>query len=798
MFRELLRGLRWLRKNPLFTAVVAATLALGIGATTAVFSVVDAVLLRPLPYAAPARLIGIAASAPRQPSIAVPTQEYLRRLASGDLFELLAAYRYDVVTLTGIEAPEQVLSIRASGSLFSVLGVRARLGRTLVESDDRPGAPLTAVLSDKVWRAVFHADPGVIGKTVRAGEEPLTIVGVMPPEFEFPAPDKEMWLPLQLDSAATGALSAVGRMKGSAGVAQANLALAVLAHQLEQEDPATRSGLKILATAWSEEVTAKSAHTLVFILSAAGLLLLIACANVASLMLSRAVQRQKEIAVRACLGAGFWRVVRQLLAESLVLAVIGSAAGVAVAVGLLRYLSKRIAALPVVMPHMQQATITGRVLVFNAAVCLLVSCLFSVVPVLVAAKLDLQTSLKSGRGVGRGRGSSRLFSSLIACEAGLSFLLLAGAGLMVRSLIRLQESDHGFRPDHVLTLRVPIGSLMHQRPTGFETKPLQMAYFHRLLDRLQSTPGVQAVAVVNNLPLSGYNTTLDGSFKSANGESASGVRARTVSEQYFAAMGIPLLAGRVFTDADREGSRPVVIVNEYMAHILFPKGGAVGQPVETGGRTATVVGVVKDSAQMAYDTPPQAEVYLPYQQTFFGAFLATVVVRTEGDPRAVAGALQKGVWEVNRDQPIVKVETMNDVIADSIWRPRFSSWVLSVISGLALLLMSAGVYGVIAYTASLRAPEIGIRVALGAGPRMVAGVIVRDALIPVLAGLVLSAAAALLLHRLLASLLYGISSADPFTYASAGAVLLAVGIVASAGPAWRAATADPVKALRSE
>ena len=798
MLRDLLWGLRWLRHNPLFTAVVTATLALGIGANTAVFSVVDAVLLRPLPYNAPGRVVGIEASANRQSAPGPITHEYLGRLNATDVLESLAAYRSDVVTLTGLEAPEQVLSMRVSPSLFSLLGVRARLGRTLVDSDDQPGAPLAAVLSDKFWRRVFHADPGVVGRSLRAGEEQLIVVGVMPPEFEFPAPDKLMWLPLRLDPGATGSLPTIARLKDGVAVAQANSALAVAARQMEQEQPATRAGFKILASPWTEQAAGKTAQTLVLILGAVGLLLLIACANVASLMLSRAVQRQREIAVRACLGAGFWRVARQLLAESIVLSAIGSAAGIAVAVALLRILAKRIAALPILMPRIEQVTVTGRVLAFNAAVCLVVACLFSVVPVLVASKLDLQTSLKSGSRGGGSRGATRLFSCLIAGETALSFLLLAGAGLMIRSLIRLQEADHGFRPDHVLTLRVPIGSTAHPRPRGFETKPLQMAYFHRLLDRLRNVPGVKAVAVTNNLPLSGFNTSLSDTFRSAYGEGPSMLRARTVSEQYFAAMGIPLLAGRVFNDADREGSAGVVILNEYLARILFPKGGAVGQTVTAGGRPSTVIGVVKDSSQMAYDQPPEAEIYVSYQQVLFGAFLAAVVVRTEGDPLATAGALQKEVWALNPDQPIVKVETMNDVVADSIWRPRFSSWVLSVIGGLALLLMSAGVYGVIAYTASLRAQEIGIRVALGAGPRMVAGVILRDALIPVCAGLALSAVTALALHRLLASLLYGISGTDPFTYVASGAVLLAVGVLASAGPAWKAATADPLKALRSE
>jgi predicted permease len=449
------------------------------------------------------------------------------------------------------------------------------------------------------------------------------------------------------------------------------------------------------------------------------------------------------------------------------------------------------------MPHLQQVTVTGRVLAFNAAVCLLVACLFSLVPVLVASKLDFETALRSGRAAGAAKGSTRLFSFLIAGEAALAFLLLVGAGLMVRSLIRLEEADMGIHPDHVLTLKVPIGTALH-RPKQFDTRPQQMAYFQQLVERLQTVRGVSAAAVVNNLPLSPANTTLSEPLRSASAQTTGNLRARCVSPRYFAVMGIPLLAGRDFSPADNSTAPAVVILNEHLARHLFPDGNAVGRSVSGGGKSSTVIGVVKDAPQMSYEAPAQDEVYFSYQQLIFGSFLAAVVVRTAGDPLALAGILQKEVWAVNRDQPIVKVETMSDVIADSIWRPRFSSWVLAAIGGLALLLMSAGVYGVIAYTANLRAHEVGIRVALGARPREVVGVILRDTMVPVAAGLAASTAAALLLHRLLASLLYGVSGADPLTYASSAAVLAGVGALASAGPAWKAATADPVKALRSE
>jgi putative ABC transport system permease protein len=379
---------------------------------------------------------------------------------------------------------------------------------------------------------------------------------------------------------------------------------------------------------------------------------------------------------------------------------------------------------------------------------------------------------------------------LIAWESAFAFLLLTGSGLMIRSLVRLEQSDHGLHPDHVLTMRVPVNSLRQMWHGGkYETRPQQMAYYHELVEKLHRLPGVNALAVVNNLPLGDVNTSLEESGP-----------ARTISPEYFTAMGIPLIAGRFFSDADRTGSPGVVIINQRLAQELFPGRNAVGEKLPSGESREgpTVVGVVHNAPQQSYETPPEREIYLPYQQFIFGAFMSTIVVRTSGDPLAVADSLKKAVWSIDATQPIFKVETLNDVIADSIWRPRFSAWIFSVLGGLALLLTSVGVYGVVAYTTALRTREVGIRVAMGATPRDVVAVIVRGAMIPLAAGLVVSLVAALLLSRLLTSVLYEISGTDPIAYLGAGLLLLAIGAVASARPAWRAANGDPLAALRSE
>jgi len=489
--------------------------------------------------------------------------------------------------------------------------------------------------------------------------------------------------------------------------------------------------------------------------------------------------------------------VRQLLSESLVLAVLGSVAGIVVARSLLQLLTKQLAALPIVLPHLQLIGLNRRVLVFNTALCLLLAGLCSLAPILLAVRTDLQAVFRGGQAAEGPRGSARLFSTLIAVEAGLAFLLLVGSGLMIRSLVRLQRDDHGFRPDHVLTLRVPVGTLTQPRPTGkYDTRPRQMAYYREILERVKMLPGIKAAAIVNNLPLSGVSSSLSFNLGGPDVQSS----ARTISPEYFAAMGIPLIAGRTFADSDQSGAPEVAIINEHLARQLFPNRNPLGEKLTVGSnaRGPAIVGVVKDSSQMSYELPAVAEVYIPYRQYIFATFMSTLVVRTEGEPAALAAALRKQVWAVDPKQPVVKVETMEEVIANSIWRPRFSAWILSVLGGLSVLLTALGVYGVVAYTSTLRAHEVGIRVALGATANDILAVILRGAMIPLAFGVGLSVVAALLLSRLLTNLLYGVSGGDPLTYLGAGALLLAMGAAASARPAWRAATRDPLQTLRAE
>jgi predicted permease len=798
MALDLLWALRWLRRNPSFAAAIVFILALGIGANTAVFSIVDAVLLRPSPYPSAERLVRIEESSTSRTLTGVPIEDYQRWAGRNDIFEKIAPYIRDTVTLTGEGEPEQVIAVR-SLQLFPVLGVSAQLGRTLIASDDAEGSRNVAVLSDRLWRRRYHADAGAIGRGITISDEAYTIVGVMPPDFEFRYSEAELWTPLRLTPTSPW-LQVAARLHPGLSIPRARSALEIVAHQMEQEEPKDRAGFQIAVTPWSDIPNQKYKLTLLFVLAAVGLVMLIACADVGSLLLSRAVQRQKEIAIRASLGAGLWRIVRQMLSESLVLTVLGSFAGIVVARSLLQLLRKQLAALPIVLPHLQQIGLNRRVLVFNTALCLLLTALCSLAPILLAVRTDLQAVFRGGQAAEGPRGSARLFSILIALEAGLAFLLLVGSGLMIRSLVRLQQDDHGFRPDHVLTLRVPVGTLTQPRPTGkYDTRPRQMAYYREILEHVKMLPGIKAAAIVNNLPLSDISSSLSLNLRGADGQSPP-TSARTISPEYFAAMGIPLIAGRTFADTDRTGAPEVAIINQRLARQLFPDRNPLGEKLTAGSNAPgpVIVGVVKDTSQMSYELPPNAEVYIPYQQFIFATFMSTIVVRTEGEPAALAAALKKQVWAVDPNQPVVKVETMEEVIANSIWRPRFSAWIFSVLSGLSVLLTALGVYGVVAYTSTLRAHEVAIRVALGATANDVLAVILRGTMLPLVSGLGLSVVAALLLSRLLTKLLYGVSGSDAWTYLGAGALLLVIGAAASARPAWRAATRDPLKTLRAE
>jgi len=565
MLRDLRWALRWLKRNPLFATAVVSILGLGIGANTAAFSIADAVILRSSPYGSSANLVRVEETSTKRDLFGMPAKDYLRWSGRADLFQTCVPFMKDMVTLNAIAAPDQVFALRTLGRLFSLLGVRAAVGRSLMESDDNSGN--VVVIADRLWDRAFHRDSRIVGQHVTISDEAYTIVGVMPPAFEFPDSEVELWVPLRLTPTQTR-VQVVASMRPGQPLPAIQSAMRIVAHQLESEEPIEKAGLDIIVSPWRNEVARKYELSVVFVVVAVGLVLLIACADAGSLLLCRAFERQKEIAIRASLGAGLWRVMRQLLAESLVLAVLGTVTGIAVAQVTLRVLVRQLVALPIALPHLQGVALDQRVLLFNTVLCLLLACVLSLLPVFLARRADLETVLRTGQAAGGPRNSKRIFSLLIGAEAAFAFLLLAGSGLMMHSLIRLEKSDHGFRPDHVLTMRVPIGTLMHPLPTGrYSDKSSQMTHYRQLLDRLKQIPGVRYAAVVNNPPLSSVNTTTD--FVAPDGTSE-GVPTRTISEEYFAAMGIPLIAGRTFTAQDQSTNAPNVgIINQHMAREMF-------------------------------------------------------------------------------------------------------------------------------------------------------------------------------------------------------------------------------------
>ena len=798
MISDFILAARWLGRNPVFMVSAVSILALGSGALTSVFSIVDAVLLRPLPYKSAKRLARINETATKRPITGVLAADYFRWRERTDLFEATVPYLRDTVTLTSAGEPDQIIVLRTPGALFSVLGTQSQIGRTLREYDD-VGTARVAVLSDRLWRRDFGADPGMIGRTVTVSDEVLTVVGVMPHDFGFPSSDIDVWIPFRVNPEFPILFEVLALLKRGVTFAEASSALEVVARQIEQEDPNQAAGLKISVQPWNERSDRKYELTLLFVMAAVGLVLLIACVGVASLLLSRAVQRQPEIAIRISLGAGFWRVARQLVAEGFLLALLGTAAGLALAHFAVQVLLDHLTALPDQLPHLQRVSLNGRVLLFNGAICLLTTVLCSVAPIVLVFRADLQSVLRGVRTGNGPKASTRLFAFLIGSEAAFASALLVGSGLIIHSLVRLQQEDFGFRPDHVLTLRIPLGVRTTIRPAvKYDTRPLQIAYFDAILRQVETVPGIRAAAVVNNLPLSGVSSSTV--LPDSDGRSIP-MSTRTITPRYFDVMGVPLLAGRHFNDADQATSPRVAIVNEYIARQLFPNISPIGQRLpsaEEGAPAVTIVGVVRDTSQVSYDQPIQGEIYRPMRQFIFATFMSTVVVRTASDPVSFVGAIRNAVWKVDPGQPIVKVQTMQDAIAESTWRPRFSAWIFSVLATLAVLLTAAGAYGVVAFTSSLRRREMGIRIALGASPTSLIAALVSSTMSPICVGLAVGLLSALMLSRLLESLLYEVPGTDVLSYLSAAAILLIIGVVASVGPAWRLVTDAPVKTLRTE
>jgi len=814
LIQDLRYGVRLLARSPAFTAIALLTLTLGIGATAAIFSVVDAVLLRALPYRDPQRLVSVFEdrSGLGFPRNTPAPGNYSDWKAQKQIFQDVAAAAeygsFHVFSLTGESGeaaaePERLRDASVTRNLFSVLGVRPALGRVFLPEEDRPGGPRIVLLSHALWKSRFDGDPGIVGRSIMLDGDKYTVVGVMPAAFAYPSGSVDIWTPAafsksELANRGSQYLEVVARLQKGVTLAQANAGLEVLCKRLARAYPATNADIRRFFAEPLQDTYTYGARTgLVVLMAAVGFILLIACANIANLLLSRAAGRQREIAVRTALGAARGRIVRQMLTESATLAVGGGLLGILLADWCFNFLKNLI---PEDLSHTVSLALNPGVLGFALAVSLASSFVFGMAPALEVSRIDLHEVLKEG-----GRGSvgprrRRLRSLFVIGEVALSLMLLVGSGLLLQSFAKVRGLNPGFRAEHVLTVRVdaPV--------TKYGDFAKREAFFERVLDRVRTLPGVKAAGFTSALPL-----TWDGGTSSFTPEGrvldpnvSYDANNRVVTPGYFEAMGIPLKRGRFFTAADGKDGPPVVIINETMARKFWPNQDPVGQRFKYGDPQdktpwCRIIGISGDVRQMRLDEPPRQEMYFPYWQAKGNwMVLRDLAVRTSGDPSSLAGAVRQAVWSVDKDQPVSDVRTLDDLLDQEVAQRRVQAALLGAFAALALILACVGIYGVLSYLVTQRTREIGVRVALGASGfdvfRSVAGQGMTLAAIGTAAGL----AGALALSRLLESLLFGVSAGDPLTYAGAIVVFGVVATLACYFPARRATRVDPMIALRYE
>ena len=802
LWQDVRYGVRMLAKRPVLTLITAAALALGIGANTAIFSVVDAVLLRPLPYPESDRIVRVFATDLKRNILKYPTSypNFTDWRERGSVFEHMAAHASTGAAVTFGDTPESVEGVYASADLFPLLGVSPAVGRVFTREEERPGSRVV-VLSHALWQRRFGGDPSVVGRQFLFDGEGVTVLGVMPEGFKFPvdAEGAEYWAPFDPESAGNkergnNYLSVVARLKPGVSAAQAQGEMEAITARLQEEYQDRNAGRGANVVSMYEDVVGGVRPALYVLLAAVGFVLLIACANVANLLLARAAARQKEIAIRTALGASRWRVVRQMLTESLLLALIGGALGLLLALWGVDALSSLI---PADIPRVKEIGLDARVLLFTLGVSVLTGVVFGLAPALQASKPDLNESLKDGsRGSTEGFGRNRLRSLLIVSEVALSLILLVGAGLLIRSFVELRGVKPGFDPRNVLTAGISL-------PTAKYGEASQQAAFHRqVLERVAALPGVKAVGSAEPLPFSGngWQTSLKFPDRppAPPGERLTS-HTRVVTPDYFRAIGIPVLRGRVINDRDDENAPKAMVINETFANKYFPGEDPLGKrvtPTVAPGFDAQVVGVVGDVKHRRLNEESAPEFYVSYLQA--PQPFISLVVRAEGDPAALAGALRNTVLQVDPNQPLYSVKTMDELLSDSVARSRFQMLLLTIFASVALALAGVGLFGVMSYTVTQRTHEIGIRMALGARAGDILRMVVRQGMVLVGMGVALGLAGAFALTRFISTLLYGVSASDPLTFAGVSALLAAVALLACLVPARRATKVDPMVALRYE
>ena len=805
LLQDIRYAFRLLAKSPGFTAIAILTLALGIGANTAIFSVVNGVLLRPLPFGDPSRLVLIAEKS-SFPVISTSYENYLDWRDQSHSFESMEATRGGAITLTGAGDPERLNVRMVTAGLFSMLGINARAGRTFLPEEDRAGGTPVALLSYGLWQRRFGGSQEIIGKAINLDAQPYTVVGILPSGFQILQP-ADIFLPfmpwaktLPDDRNWHPGIIPLARLKSGVSREQARVDMVGITKRLEQQYPDYNTGTSADVVGLQDQIVQNSRPALLLLLGAVSFVLLISCVNVANLLLARAASRGREVAIRTALGAGRARVIRQLLTESVLLSLAGGLLGVLMASAALGPLLKLAAGS---VPQGAPIGLDPWVLAFTAGVSLLTGLLFGIVPAMRTAKLDLREALNEGsRGSTAGPGQHRLRGVLVAMEIALAMLLLVGSGLLLRSFSRLQEVPPGFQPDHLLVADIPLSQTAYAKPEN------RYQFFDRLVERARTLPGVRSAAEASFLPVSGGGSVIHFNItgrppKSPHEFVAAGYR--TITPNYLETLGVPLLQGRLFTHADNEKSPAVVAINATMAHTFFPNENPLGKRLQLGALpdqqvpTMEIVGVVGD-VRPGLGIDPQAEMYLPYRQAdlVLPVFQLSVVMRTAGDPTLQTSALRSALAEIDPNQPLVRVRTMEENMATTVAQPRFRAWLIGIFAALALVLAAVGVYGVMSYTVTQRTSEIGVRVTMGAQPQDVFRIIVGEGLRLALVGVAVGLVTALALTRLLRSFLFGISAYDPLTFVGVSLLLTFVAVAASFFPARRATLVDPLVALRYE
>lgn len=795
VLRDIRYALRsWHRApGPIAAAIVA--LALGIGATSTIFSVVAGVLLKPLPYQNPERLVMVwqdmrARGGPARdwisPGLFIEWQQ------RATMFESLGAARGWAPNLTGIDEPERLRGAAVSAGYFTTLGVPPQAGRIFTADDDRPNSPPVVVIADALWARLFNRDPSLVGRTIQLDGQPATVIGVMPSAFQAPVVDAEIWSPVRIDAARAPrgiiVLRVVAKLKPGISLAQAQAGMSALASQLAAEDPEWERA-RVALVPLQDDIVGDVRQMLIVLALAVGLVLAIACANVMSLLLARAADRTREITIRTALGAGRGHIARQLFTESGLLAGVGGVAGLLLAWWGVAAL---IALAPASAPRLQEVRVDAAVFAFTAAVTVLTALASGLAPAVATARAHLTPALREG-----GRESTaggRLRAILVTSEIAVALVLVVGAALLIRTLVALQHVDMGFNPDHVLTASVAPPRAQYRDPASLRQ------LYARLLERASAIPGVRTAALTNMLPLSGGDFNLSFAIEgrpltgSPGTEPVAGTR--IVSSSYVTAMGLRLVQGRDLSPLDSDNAPGAVLVNETMARRYWPNGSPLGAKILLPDLELTVVGVVGDVHHRGPAATPGAEMYIPYEQ--FNARQVVVTLRTAGDPARSASALRAVMREIDPALPLANVKTMDELLVQSVSQPRFLAAMLTGFALLAALLALVGVYGLLSFSVSRRTRELGVRMALGSGRSRVVTLVLSQSAALVGIGLAVGVALAVSLTRLLRTLLFGVQPGDPMTVTGMAAAIAFAAVLASLPPALRASRIDPVIALREE